>query len=82
MRVVNCWPCPLLSPVYLLKAEAEARDATTAAAGGVVKPEHFREGTTGGWRELLSAGQAAAFDAKTAELVASALGGGQAFRTV
>jgi hypothetical protein len=30
----------------------------------------------------MSAGQAAAFDAKTAELVASAVGGGQAFRTV
>ena len=69
--------------VDLPQAEAEARDAVTAAAGGVVKQGHFRQGTTGGWRELMSDAQAAAFDAKTAELVASvAGGGGQTFRTV
>ena len=54
----------------------------TAAAGGVVKQRHFRQGTTGGWRELMSDAQAAAFDAKTAELVASVAGGaGQTFRS-
>ena len=67
-----------LLSLYLSQAEAEARDAATAAAGGAVKQGHFREGKTGGWRELMSAEQAAAFDAKTAELVV----GGQAFRTV
>ena len=51
------------------------------AAGGVVKQGHFRQGTTGGWRELMSDAQAAAFDAKTAELVVAG-GGGQIFRNV
>ena len=80
-RVATCLSCPLPYPVALPKAEAEARDAAEATAGGVIKQGHFREGKTGGWRELMSAEQAVAFDAKTAEL-ASAVGGHQAFRTV
>lgn len=63
-----------------MKAEAAARDAATAAAGGVVKKDHFRSGTTGCWRELMRPEQERAFDARTAELHA-ALGTRHTFRS-
>jgi hypothetical protein len=51
-----------------MRDEAAARDAAASKAGGPVKKGHFRQGRTGGWRDVMSAECAAAFDAKTAEL--------------
>lgn len=65
-----------------MKAEAAERDAATVKAGGVVKKEHFRQGKTGGWRELMSPAQLAAFDAKEAELQAAVGETGHGFRPV
>ena len=65
-----------------MKAEAAARDAETLKKGGSIKKDHFREGKTGGWRELMSPELQREFDEKTAALEAAAAACGHAFRAV
>ena len=69
------------SSFEVMKAEAAARDAETLKKGGSIKKDHFREGKTGGWRELMSPELQREFDEKTAALEAAAAGG-HAFRAV
>mmetsp|Transcript_29527 Transcript_29527/g.94345 ORF Transcript_29527/g.94345 Transcript_29527/m.94345 type:complete len:343 (+) Transcript_29527:24-1052(+) len=70
------------SSFEVMKAEAAARDAETLKKGGSIKKDHFREGKTGGWRELMSPELQREFDEKTAALEAAAAAGGHAFRAV
>ena len=63
----------------VMKAEAAARDAEKLKKGGSIKKDHFREGKTGGWRELMSPELQREFDERTAALEAAAAGG-HAFR--
>mmetsp|Transcript_2361 Transcript_2361/g.4912 ORF Transcript_2361/g.4912 Transcript_2361/m.4912 type:complete len:211 (-) Transcript_2361:237-869(-) len=53
-----------------MKSEAEARDSKAGENGGYVKKGHFRSGTVGGYRSVMSAETEALFDAKTEELAA------------